>query len=294
MFRLVLLAFVLESCSSFGYGNPPLGHDEPGSPFRETLGVLREDTPAVQATESASAPGAGFDVRLVRVQPGIHLNTEQLCDVVAAGRLEPIESPTSGETTRYSESATHRMSIQCAAPTGQSWADLVFSATNSARATDIQSGTRIRIRILTADEGFFDYPIVELVAIVGPAPARAMESARSAAQSVSSPASGFDLRQLRTDPALVGTLQPCAVSHVGDIDILEARDLRRRTYPAGVQNRMTIRCRHGAGEEWADLVFMPAQARSALHIRRGDTFPVAVVSSSGGFFDYPVLQFAGE
>ncbi|MDQ3036213.1 MAG: hypothetical protein M3Y87_27680, partial [Myxococcota bacterium] len=107
-------------------------------------------------------------------------------------------------------------------------------------------------------------------------------------------ATGFDLRQIGGDPALVGSTQQCAVSHAGDIDILEANDLRRRSYPAGVQNRMTIRCRHAGGEEWADLVFMPAQARSALHVRRGAAIQVAIVARSGGFFDYPVLQFASE
>jgi hypothetical protein len=57
---------------------------------------------------------------------------------------------------------------------------------------------------------------------------------------------------------------------------------------------MTIRCRHAQGEEWADLVFMPAQALTALHIGRGDVIRVVVVSRTGGFFDYPVLQLVEE
>jgi hypothetical protein len=104
---------------------------------------------------------------------------------------------------------------------------------------------------------------------------------------------GFDLRSIATDPARIGTTIECAVAHASDIDVLDPADVRRRSYPAGVQNRMTIRCRHNAGEEWADLIFMPAQALSALYVDRGDQISATVVSRNGGFFDYPVLQYAG-
>lgn len=268
--------------------------DAPGSPERETGGSLEEHTPALQRAEGEhEGEGAGFDIRLVRVQPGVHLGTEQLCDVAAAGRLEPIELDDDGESSSpYSEGATQRMSVQCVAPTGASWADLAYTPTNVARATEVQPGVRIRVRIRSADSGFFDYPIVDFVAIAGRAAERTIESGRMLAPTAVP--NGFDLRQIGSDPALVGSTQQCAVSHAGDIDILETRDVRRRSYPAGVQNRMTVKCRHAGGEEWADLVFMPAQARAALHVGRGDLIPVTVVSRNGGFSDYPVLQFAGE
>lgn len=266
--------------------------DAPGSPARETGGSLDEHAPALQTGEGDQAAGGGFDMRLVRVQPGVHLGTEQVCDVAAAGRLEPIEMAEEERArSRYSSGATQRMSIQCASPTGESWADLAFNVTSASRASEVGPGVRLRVRIVSADGGFFDYPIVDFVAVLGRAPARL--DARSVGSGPAI-ATGFDLRQISDDPALVGSTQQCAVSHVGDIDILDSSDVRRRSYPAGVQNRMTIRCRHAAGEEWADLVFMPAQARSALHVRRGDTVPATVVSRNGGFFDYPVLQFAGE
>lgn len=266
--------------------------DAPGSPERETGGSLEEHTPALQRA-GEEGEGAGFDIRLVRVQPGVHLGTEQLCDVSAAGRIEPIELTEGRErVSPYSEGATQRMSVQCVAPTGASWADLAFTPTNAARATEVQPGVRIRVRIRSADAGFFDYPIIDFVAVAGRAPERTIESARMLAPTAVP--TGFDLRQIASDPALVGSTQQCAVSHAGDIDILEAADVRRRSYPAGVQNRMTVKCRHASGEEWADLVFMPAQARAALHVSRGDVVPVTVVSRNGGFSDYPVLQFAGE
>lgn len=273
--------------------------DAPGSPARETGGSLEEHAPALQSGETgAGGAGAGFDMRLVRVQPGVHIDTEQLCDVAAAGRLEPIEEPedrADGDPARrrYSDGATQRMSVQCAAPTGESWADLAFTPTNASHAPEVTPGARIRVRIRSADGGFFDYPIVDFVGAAGRAAVRATEAGRTPAAPAAVP-TGFDLRQIANDPALVGSTQDCAISHAGDIDILDARDVRRRSYPAGVQNRMTVRCRHTAGEEWADLVFMPAQARSALHVRRGSVIRATVVARSGGFFDYPVLQFAGE
>ena len=107
-------------------------------------------------------------------------------------------------------------------------------------------------------------------------------------------ATAFDLRAMESDPSLVGTTQECAIAHAGDVELVEPSEARRRSYPAGVQNRMTIRCRHAAGEEWGDLVFMPSQALQALHVGRGDVVRVTLVSRTGGAFDYPVLQFVGS
>jgi hypothetical protein len=271
--------------------------DAPGTPEREVQDTLEEHAPALQTGKSGEGAPVGFDIRLVRVQPAVHIGTEQLCDVAAAGRLEPITLAERAERTetrrgRYAEGATQRMSIQCAAPTGTGWADLTFTATNASHAGQVQPGVRIRVRIRSADGGFFDYPIVEFVAVEGRVPDRSAE-VHSALASIPVP-TGFDLRQIQSNPSLIGSIQHCAVSHVGDIGILDPAEVRRRSYPAGVQNRMTIRCHHASGEEWADLVFMPAQARMALHIRRGDVIPVTVVARNGGFFDYPVLQYAGD
>ena len=172
----ILCASVTVSCCV----NPFIGTDtteEPagaGSPERETAGTLEEDQAAVQAHTSA-AVGAGFDMRLVRVQPGVHLETEQLCDVGAALRLEAIEPPTpeeeaAGGSTHYDPAAVQRMSIKCVAPTGETWADLEFLATRASHVAEVVPGVRIRVRIRRADGGFFDYPIVDFIETVGPAP----------------------------------------------------------------------------------------------------------------------------
>lgn len=281
------LLFVLGGCcvNPFIATDTTQAADVPGSPARETGGTFEEHAPAVQASEDDSSL-RGFDMRLVRVQPGVHLDTEQVCHVSAAGRVEAIAE---ADAERYGERATQRMSVRCAAATGEGWADLVFSATSAAHAPEVSVGARIRARILRADGGFFDYPIVQFVhteslgdpSLAAPGTAPSVVGALPA---------GFDLRRAQTDPSAVGSVQTCAVSHAGDIEMLDAADARSRAYPAGAQNRMTIRCRHGQGEEWADLVFMPPQALTALHIGRGDVIRVAIVSRTGGFFDYPVLQ----
>jgi hypothetical protein len=296
---LALAVTLLPACcvNPFIGTDTHLPADAPGSPERETQGgSLEEHAPALQTgTTSEETPGA-FDMRLVRVQPGVHLDTEQLCDVAAVGRLEPIAATDDEDDhhrpSRYAEDAVQRLSVQCASPTGSSWVDLSFASTHVSRAAEVQPGVRIRVRIRSADGGFFDYPIVEFVRIEGRAPEPAGET-RTPGPPTVVPV-GFDLRQLHTDPGLVGSSQLCAVSHVGEIGILDAADVRRRSYPAGVQNRMTVRCHHAGGEEWADLVFMPAQARSALHVRRGSLVPVTIIARNGGFFDYPVLQYAGD
>ncbi|MFO0711825.1 MAG: hypothetical protein U0353_18375 [Sandaracinus sp.] len=263
----------------------------PGSPARETRGSLVDDEPAAQAAEEDSSLD-GFDMRLVRVQPGVHLDTEQVCLVSAAGRVEAIAE---ADAERYGERGTQRMSVRCAAATGEGWADLVFSATSAAHAPEVTIGARVRVRILRADGGFFDYPIVEFVETEALGdPSLAAPGSEGTPSVVGALPTGFDLRRAQTDPAAVGSVQTCAVSHAGDIEMLDAEDARSRAYPAGAQNRMTIRCRHAQGEEWADLVFMPAQALTALHIGRGDVIRVAIVSRTGGFFDYPVLQLVAE
>jgi hypothetical protein len=265
--------------------------EAPGSPERETRGSLEEHEPAVQLSEREQS-SSGFDMRLVRVQPGVHLDTEQVCHVSAAGRVEPVAED---DAERYGAAATQRMSVRCVAATGEGWADLVFSATSASHAPEIGVGARVRVRIARADGGFFDYPIVDFVAIETPAdPGAAPSGGEGTPSVVASLPTGFDLRRAQTDPAAVGSVQSCAVSHAGDIEMLDAEDIRSRAYPAGAQNRMTIRCRHAGGEEWADLVFMPAQALAALHVGRGDVIRVAVVSRTGGFFDYPVLQLVEE
>lgn len=265
-------------------------HGRPGDPAAEARRSIQPAQPAVQPAGGTQPhrPGAGFDIRLVRVQPSVHLNTVQPCDVIFSGRPEAVEGD---EQERYETDAAQRMAIKCHAPTGEGWADLVFSPEASSHVSEVTRGRRVRVRILAPDGGYFDYPIVQFVSVEGSDPELARIAPR--AQPATIP-NGFDLSALRDDPATVGTTQQCAVAFVDEIDLIRAHDRRRRSYPAGVQNRMTVRCKHAGGEEPADLVFMPAQALAALTVRRGEVVPVRVISRNGGFVDYPILQFAGQ
>ena len=245
--------------------------------------------PAVQAAGAGSSdPGAGFDIRLVRVQPSVHLNTEQSCDIIFTGRAEAVEG---NDEERYEMNASQHMPVKCHASTGEGWADLVFSPEVAAQVSDVRRSRRVRIRILAPSGGFSDYPIVQFVRIEGENPELARVAPRAAPVAVPS---GFDLGQLEEEPGLVGSTQHCGVALVDRIDLIHPNDRRQRSYPAGVQNRMTVHCKHTTGEHPADLVFMPAQALAALEIDRGDSIPVRVISRNGGFSDHPILQYAGQ
>jgi hypothetical protein len=260
-------------------------HGRPGDPDEESRRSIQPEQPAVQPADRGSDPGAGFDIRLVRVQPGVHIDTVQPCDVIYHGRPESVEGHAA---ERYRVSAIQRMAIKCIAPTGEGWADLVFTRDTARRAQEIRRLHRVRVRILSADGGSFNYPIVQFVALEADNPQ--LSEPRSAPTNVPN---GFDFSALRDDPGLVGTAQQCAVSFADEIDMVPAAD-RRRSYPAGVQNRISIHCKHAGGEEPADLVFMPAQALAALTVRRGEVIPVRVISRNGGLVDYPILQYAGH
>lgn len=257
-------------------------------PEPEARRSIQPEQPAVQpAGNMVDDPGAGFDIRLVRVQPGVHMRTIQACDVIFSSRPEAVEGRAA---ERYVAEVVQRMAIKCHASTGEGWADLVFDRSDGAKVAEVRRGRRVRVRILAAEGGYFDYPIVQFVRAEGENP----ELARlSTTRPVTVP-NGFDLTELQSDPALVGSVQQCAVAFNDEIELVQGNDQRSRNYPTGVQNRMTVRCKHDDGEEPADLVFMPAQALAALRVRRGEVIPVRLVSRNGGFVDYPIVQFAGQ
>lgn len=261
-------------------------HGRPGDPAEEAHRSIQPEQAAVQPAGGAAEPGAGFDIRLVRVQPGVHLHTVQPCDVMFSGRPEAVEGR---DAERYEADVVQRMAIKCHATTGEGWADLVFMPSDAARVSEVRRGRRVRVRILSADGGYFDYPIVQFVSAEGDNPELARLAPRAEPVSVRN---GFDLSALREDPALIGTVQQCAVAFADEIDLVQPNDRRRRSYPTGVQNRMTVRCKHTSGEESADLVFMPAQALAALGVRRGEVIPVRLISRNGGFVDHPIVQYA--
>ena len=286
----LLVLLLLGGCCVNPFHNTRSGErGRPADPEVEARRPIAPAQPAVQATGGTNdEPGAGFDLRLVQVQPGAHLNTEQPCDVFL--RTEPA-AVAGDEAGRYSVDAAHHMAVRCHAPAGNSWADLIFSPEHASAVQEIRRGSRVRVRILTSDGGEHDYPIVQFVEIEGYDPALAESDLHAQPSSVPN---GFNLRRLADEPGLIGTTQQCAVARTEPVDLLRPDDRRERNYPAGIQNRMTVTCKHANGEEHADLVFMPAQALAALSVRRGEVVPVRIISRNGGFTDYPILQFAGQ
>jgi hypothetical protein len=262
------------------YGRPPT-QDEAESR------LIQPAQPAVQSPGQAADPGAGFDIRLVRVQPGLHVNTVQRCNVVFANRPEAVDTRASH---LYAADVAQRMTIRCHAPTGDGWADLIFTAAQAARVGQVEPGARLRIRIQTPDGGFFGYPIVQFESVEGRDASLLSIAPRAGPATLTN---GFDLRGLADDPSLVGTTQQCSIAFADEIDLVDINERRRRSYPAGIQNRMTVHCKHGSGEEPADLVFMPAQALAALNVRRGEVIPVRVIARNGGSGDYPIVQYSG-
>lgn len=288
--EVIGLGLLLSACCINPFHNTRSSEvGRPGTPEEEARRSIAPAQPAVQPAGGAeSDPGAAFDIRLARVQPGVHINTEQPCDVIFSGRPEAVDE---GGADRYELDAAHRMAIKCHAPTGEGWADLIFSPEDVSHVPEVRRGRRVRVRILAADGGYFDYPIVQFVRVEGENPELALMEPGAQPSTVPN---GFDLSSLRDDPGLIGTTQDCAVSFADEIDLVRPNDRRRRSYPAGVQNRMTVHCKHAGGEEPADLVFMPAQALAALGVARGEVVPVRVISRNGGYVDYPILQFAGQ
>ncbi|MGF1466029.1 MAG: hypothetical protein ACFCGT_07830 [Sandaracinaceae bacterium] len=286
MARLAILPVaLLVACHT----SPPVGshaQGRAGSPRASARRSLAPAQAAVQPAGPSEDSEAGFDVRLVRVQPGIHLRSVQPCDAVFAGRPEAVGAE---QAATYPLEVAYRLAIKCRALTGEGWADLVVPPELADRVNEVRRGRRLRVRLLSADGGYFDYPIVALASLEPEAPSPPAPRAEPARVE---PA--FDLRRLADDPALLGTEQVCAVTYAADIDVVGIDDQRRHSYPTGIQNRMTVRCRHAGGEEPADLVFMPAQALAALTVRRGSRVRVRVISRHGGFVDYPILQFAGS
>lgn len=288
---LALFALLASGCWENPFRNTRTEErGRPGDPEAEARRSMAPTQPAVQqaGTGPGENPGAGFDIRLVRVQPGVHLNTEQACDVIFTTRPEAVDG--SG-AERYEMNAAHRMAVKCHAPTGEGWADLVFSPEHASEVSRVRRARRIRVRILAADGGFSDYPVVQFMSVEGDNPSLAATPPRAQPTSVPT---GFDLGRLGEDPGLIGTTQQCAVAFASEIDLVRPNDRRQRNYPAGVQNRLTVRCKHAGGEHVADLVFMPAQALAALAIRRGELVPTRVISRNGGHSDHPILQFAGQ
>jgi hypothetical protein len=117
--------------------------DLPGVP------VLADDFESLQA---------GFDFGAVADSPEL-VGTDATCAVAYAGAPEPIAED---RLDRYPGGATHRLGLVCAHAAGDAWVDLVFTAERVDEILALRRGARARIRILSAEGGAADLPIVAL------------------------------------------------------------------------------------------------------------------------------------
>ncbi len=266
----LMVVCLIDSCSNARAGEPT------------GIDALEDSLPSTQAARAASPNELGFDIRLIRVEPSQHIGTNRRCDVAALGRVEAISD---AAQARYGTlDPVARVSVQCASPTGRGWADLIAPVTGISTFRRLAPLVRIVVEIHAANGGYFDYPILILRGIEGAAP----PIPPRASTALGAPA--FNLGDLERGD-YVGSEQTCSISHVGDLELIQAS--AARLYPAGLQNRMTIRCRHRSGDEWADLVFRPENARGALSITQGAQVRMLILSRSGGYASYPVVQFVG-
>lgn len=265
------------------------GTDEHGSTASESDEAPVVEEPAEPATSSAGedgegtppalpAGGDGFDPRLAVLDADAHVGEERLCDVAFAERLVDVAGR---ERERYPLPVARRVAVQCAADTGLGWADLVFTAERASSASAVEAGKRVRVRVVDPDGGFADYPVLELLELVGPV------AIPPALDEPSAPEPGFDFGRAG-DPGVAGSVRPCAVDFAGRVEILDDRQRRLHPYPEDATHRVPVKCLHGRGDHWIDLILTDESASSALGIRRGATVPIRVLAAEGGFAGRPI------
>ena len=211
-----------------------------------------------------------FDVRLVRLDPEQHVGQERVCDVSWAGRLTRLAA---SERPAYVEPISTRRLVRCRAATGEGWADLVFDAASAALATYVDSGDRIRVRVLEG-RGYDDQPLLAFVAAIDD-----VEIAPRREEPVGLGAT-FDR------PGGEGQVIPCAVGYVGGIERLDDAN-------GSDSHRVPVRCRHADGSDWIELRLPRITATSALRLERGVIVPVRLLSIEGGEADLPIGRYEG-
>ncbi len=261
LLALLLLTTACEAEERIAVPDVALTSDEwpPAGPLPE---AIPEDQP--------------FDVRLVRLDPSTHEGQERVCDVAWTGRLVRLGA---SARTDYPMAVSRRRLIRCRAETGEGWADLVFDADHAALASYVETGDRIRVRVLTG-RGFEDHPLLAFVAAIDH-----VELAPRREQVVPI---GAPIEQLVTSGA-TNQVHPCAIAYVGGIEPIPGAG----EGPSAETHRVQIRCRHAAGADWLDLRLPRVTAPSALRFRRGVVIPVRLLSATGGTDGLPTGRYEG-
>jgi len=257
----LLLTTACEAEERIAVPDIPLTSDEwpPAGPLPD---AIPEDEP--------------FDVRLIRLDPATHEGQERVCDVAWTGRLVRLGA---AARTDYPMPVSKRRLIRCRAETGEGWADLVFDSDHAALANYVETGDRIRVRVLPG-RGFEGHPLLAFVAAIDH-----VELAPRREQVVPV---GAPMEQLVSNGA-ENQVHPCAIAYVGGIEPIEGAS----DGPSAETHHVQIRCRHAEGADWLDLRLPRVTAPSALRFRRGVVIPVRLLSVDGGSDGLPTARYEG-
>ena len=217
-----------------------------------------------------------FDVRLIRLDPSTHEGKERVCVVAWAGRLTRVST---ANRDRYPEPTARRRLIRCRADSGEGWADLVFDGHSAALASYVETGDRIRVRVLPG-RGFENHPLLAFVA--------AIDEVELGPRREASVPVGAPFGQLARRGAL-DRVQPCAIAYVGGIEAIAAHEATA----TDDTHRVPVRCRHAAGADWLEVRFPAVTAPSALRLARGVVVPIRLISPDGGEAGLPVGRYEG-
>lgn len=251
----------------------------PSSEAAATPGASPVDTDP--APETAADPA--FDFRRVRFERSEHVGRELACDVHYADPIAPIPPPEPAQASPYPEDASARTAVHCISRAAHAWIDLALDATARERASEIATGARIAVALLSPDGGFSDYPVARFVRVDG--------AAETAFVDREPEANGFDFGTLMTARQEVGRMHPCAVDFASQLALVGERELRRETdYEPSVAYRMDVRCLHAEGDSWVDLVFSAGEAPRSLDVVRGARLDLLALTPEDGFADRPIVS----
>lgn len=238
--------------------------------------VTSDEWPPAAPLPTAIPEDEPFDVRLVRLDPSSHEGQERVCDVAWTGRLVRLGA---SDRTDYPVPVSLRRLVRCRAESGEGWADLVFDSDSAALASYVETGDRIRVRVL-AGRGFEHHPLLAFVA--------AIDHVELAPRRDRVVPVGAPVEELAHSGAL-NQVHPCAIAYVGGIEALPGA----AEGSEGDTHWVRVRCRHAAGADWLELRFPSVTAPSALRLERGVVVPVRLLSLDEGDAGLPTARYEG-
>ena len=290
VFLVLVVGLAMAGCGDDGAlgTETPAASPATGTTATGTVGAPESgDETAPQVDPLLTAPA--FDVRRIRTEPDPDDTQERPCDVAFAEDVRDVDGP---EASFYPAGTVSHRVVRCAAPSGGGWLELAFG---DAAASDAASvGTRIAFRLTSVTRGRQGYPVVSFLRAVGDIPEAQGAQEGPDGQEAPQVAPGFDFGRLRTEAALAGRPQRCAVDFVSELVLLDERTRRRGGYPTDIQNRLSAKCLHSEGDSWIDLIFSSDDAARALNVAPGAEITVEIESIDRGFAGRPMARLAPE